>query len=129
MAALLLFACLSVALMALAVRRALPIAIACLVFWATEQAGYDLLTACLAAAATFAVYSMLFDCAAMSVQPIMRFSFRAIECFAGAAAAVFFAWSIAHAFGGAETMAQPALLLVTAALLGGIIVTSRYRRA
>lgn len=129
MAALLLIACLSLALMALAVRRALPIAIACLVFWATQQAGHDLLTARLAAAAMFAVCSMLFDRAAMSVQPIMRFSFRTIECFAGALVAAFFAWSFARAFRGAEMTMQPALLGISAAMLGGLITASRYRTA
>jgi hypothetical protein len=129
MAALLLIACLSVALMALAVRRALPIAIACVVLWATQQAGYDPLTACLAAAAMFAVGSMVFDRAAMSEQIPVRLVIRGLECLAGAAVAVFFAWSIAHAFGSAETTTQPALLGISAAILGGLITASRYRTA
>ena len=46
-----------------------------------------------------------------------------------AAVAVFFAWSIAHAFGSAETTTQPALLGISAAILGGLITASRYRTA
>ncbi len=127
MVTLLLIACLSVALMGLAVRRALPIAIACLFFWATQQAGYDLLTACLAAAAMFAVSSMLFDRAAMSVHSIMRFSVRAVECAAGAIVAVFLASTVASGIDNATTMTSAAVLTISAALLGGLITALRYR--
>lgn len=127
MAALLLIACLSLALMALAVRRALPIAAACIAFWAAQAFVHDLLTAFLAGVAAFALYSVLFDRAAMSVHPIMRFSFRAIECFAGVAVAVFFAWSFARSFGGTAAMTGPPIMMISAALLGGLITTSRYR--
>lgn len=129
MAAPLLIACLSVALMALAMRRALPIAIACLVFWATQQAGYDLLTACMAAVAAFTLCSQLFDHASMSSHSALRFSVRGLECFAGATVAVFFVFSFARSFGGAKAMTGPPIMMISAALLGGIIVTSRYRMA
>lgn len=127
MAALLLIACLSLALMALAVQRALPIAVACVVFWATQGFVHDVLTACLAGVAALALGSALFDRATMSSHAAVRFSVRGIECLAGAFAAVVFAWSFARAFGGSETVAQPAVLLISAAILGGLIVTSRYR--
>ena len=127
MAALLLIACLSVALMALAVRRALPIAIASIVLWATQRAGHDLLTVCMAAAAVFTLCTMLFDRAAMSARVALRCSVRGLECFAGALVAVFFAWSFARSFGSAATMTGQPIMMISAALLGGLITASRYR--
>lgn len=129
MAAFILIACLSIALIALAVRRVLPIAITCFVFWNTQHAGNDLLTTCIAAAAVFALCTMLFDSAAMSAFAVLRFSVRGLEGLAGALVAVFFAWSFAHTFDVTEAMMRPALLAISAALLGGLITVSRYRMA
>jgi len=75
----------------------------------------------------FALCSVLFDRASMSAHGALRFSVRGLECFAGALVAVFFAWSFARSFGGAAAMTGPPIMMISAALLGGLITASRYR--
>lgn len=115
MAASILNACLSIALTALAVRRALPIAAGAAIGWIALQTAHDPLAACAAGVAVFAVCSACLDTAALWHRTLVRLSVRAAECLAGAFVAVFFAWTIARAFGHA-TMVQPVLLLICAAL-------------
>lgn len=127
MAALLLIACLSLALMAFAVRRALPIAFGAATAWLALQAMHDPPAACMIGIVMLALCSTLLDHAALSHQAALRFSVRAVECGAGAIVAAFFSWTILRGFDGAETMNSAVLLALSAAMLGGLITASRYR--
>lgn len=129
MAALLLIACLSLALIALAMRRALPIAFGAATAWPALQAMHDPLAACMIAIAMFGLCSTLIDQAALSHRAALRFSVRAVECGAGAIVAAYCAWTIARGFDGAGTMTSAPALIISAALLGGLITASRYRTA
>lgn len=129
MAALLLIACLSLALMALIMRRALPIAFGTVPAWLALQAQHDPLAACMIGIAMLALCSTFLDHAALSHRASLRTSIRAVECIAGAVTAAFFAWTVARGFDSATTITSAAILIISAALLGGLITASRYRAA
>jgi hypothetical protein len=129
MAVLILIACLSLALMALAMRRALPIAAGATLGWIAFQTAYDPLAACVAGITMITVCSACLDNAALSHRTLVRLSVRILECIAGALVAVLFAWWIACGLDGAGTIASSALLLISAAILGGLITMSRYQEA
>lgn len=127
MAALLLIAFLAFALIALAVRRALPIAAACAAGWIVHQTIHDPLTACAVALATLALSSTILDWVALSRRPFVRWLVRGAETAGGVLVAMFLAWSFARAFGGEHTILQMAFICLSAGILGCLTVFSRYR--
>jgi hypothetical protein len=129
MAVLILCAFMGSALVVLAVRRALPIAIACTAGWATHHITHDPLTACATALAAFMISSTLLDRAASSQGLFVRWMARGVELAGGMLLAVCLAWSIAQALGTDQTLTQIALVSLSAAILGVLVVVSRYRTA
>lgn len=129
MAILILCAFLGSALVLLALRRALPLAIAGATGWAAYQTTHDPLAACATALATFMISSTLLDRAALSQGLFVRWMARGIELAVGVLLATTLAWSIARTFSADQTVMQIALVSLSAAILGVLVVTSRYRTA
>lgn len=127
MAVLILCAFLGSALVVLAVRRALPIAIAGTTGWAAHHTTHDPLTACAATLAALALSSVLFDRAALSENTLIRCMTRGVEIAGGIFLAALLAWSIAQVLDADQTLTQSALVSLSAAILGVLVVASRYR--
>ncbi len=115
--------------MVLAVRRALPIAIACTTGWAVYQTTRDPLTACASALAAFAPCSTVFDRAALSDHTLIRWMTRGVELAGGLLLAVCLASSIAQVLGADQTLMHSASIFLCTAILGVLAVASRYRTA
>ncbi len=113
----------------LAVQRALPIAITRAARWAAKHTTRDPLTACAAAITMLALFSLLLDRAVLSQRFLVGWIVRASKLAVGSLLAALLSWTLARTFGGGETIAQPTLLLISAGVLAGFAVATRYRTA